>query len=175
MQAIATVHDLLSQDEDLRMVDARAVMDRLVPRVLRSSGVSAELMALRMDVQSIPLSSKRANVLALIVNELVSNAVKHACKERTGSELELSLRQDSEELVLHVEDNGPGLPENFSRETHSLVSTGLAWVRLLIPALSPRDGPTAACSNGVLTRVLRGEGRSSKGVEALTGMGRVLS
>jgi two-component sensor histidine kinase len=68
-------------------------------------------------------------VLALIVNELVSNALKHAFKEGKGGKIDLSLRQESEELVLRVQDNGPGLPENFSMETHSHV--GLDVVRIL--------------------------------------------
>jgi PAS domain S-box-containing protein len=129
VQAIATVHDLLSQDEDVRVVDARAVMDRLAPMILRSSGVSSDRVTARMDVQSAPLSSKRATVLALIVNELVSNALKHACKGGSGSEIDLTLRQDSEELVLQVKDNGPGLPAGFSIDTHSHV--GLDVVQIL--------------------------------------------
>ena len=82
-----------------------------------------------MDVRRVPLSSKRATVLALIVNELVSNALKHACRDAVEGELDLSLRQDSEELVLRVQDNGPGLPPDFSMDTHSHV--GLDVVRTL--------------------------------------------
>jgi two-component sensor histidine kinase len=129
VQAIATVHDLLSQDEDVRVVDARAVMDRLVPMALRSSGLSADAVAVTIDVQPVPLSSKRATVLALVVNELVSNAVKHACKGDQDRAISVSLRQDSEELVLRVRDNGPGLPAGFSLDTHSHV--GLDVVRTL--------------------------------------------
>lgn len=129
VQAIATVHDLLSQDEDVRVVDARAVIDRLVPMVLRGSGLPAERLIVRMEVQTIPLSSKCATVLALIVNELVSNAVKHAGRNGSLLELDVSLRQESEELVLRVQDNGPGLPEDFSLDTHSHV--GLDVVRIL--------------------------------------------
>src|SRR5207302_4577298 len=39
IQAIATVHDLLSQDADVRVVDARSVIERLVPMALRSNGL----------------------------------------------------------------------------------------------------------------------------------------
>src|SRR5205823_6136734 len=63
VQAIAMVHDLLSQDEDVRVVDAQAVMERLVPSLLRSGGVSTDRLTVRMDVQRVPLSSKRATVL----------------------------------------------------------------------------------------------------------------
>jgi PAS domain S-box-containing protein len=142
IQAIATVHDLLSQDEDVRVVDARAVLDRLIPMVLHSSGLPAEAVALRTDVRSIPLSARRATALALITNELVSNAAKHALRgtetvaETDGApgaarsaELTVALRQESEEVVLQVQDNGPGLPPGFSLESHSHV--GLDVVRTL--------------------------------------------
>jgi two-component sensor histidine kinase len=129
VQAIAIVHDLLSQDEDVRVVDARAVIDRLVPMILRSSGRTADNLSVKTEVQPVPLSSKRATVLALIVNELLSNALKHACKPGEKSEVGLSLRQESEELVLRVQDHGPGLPDGFSPGTHAHV--GLDVVRTL--------------------------------------------
>jgi PAS domain S-box-containing protein len=129
IQAIATVHDLLSQDEDVRVVDARAVLERLVPMVLRSSGVTEGAVTVRAEIAPVPLSSKRATALALIANELVSNAAKHAFKGNGQGELTLSLQQESEELVLRVRDNGPGLPVEFSTDTHSHV--GLDVVRTL--------------------------------------------
>jgi two-component sensor histidine kinase len=129
VQAIATVHDLLSQDQDIRIVNARAVIERLVPMVLRSSGLSADAVAVRMEVAAIPLSSKRATVVALIINELVSNAAKHAFRDGRKGTLILRLGQKSEELALRVQDNGMGLPAGFALETHSHV--GLDIVRTL--------------------------------------------
>jgi PAS domain S-box-containing protein len=129
IQAIATVHDLLSQDEDVRVVDARIVLERLVPMVLRSGGPAICAANVEMDVASVPLSSKRATAVALIVNELVSNAVKHTCRNGKAGKIRLSLRQDSEDLVLRVRDNGPGLPADFDLERDSHV--GLAVVRTL--------------------------------------------
>ena len=128
IQAIATVHDLLSQDEDVRVVDARVVLERLVPMVLHG-GPAIGAADVEMDVASVPLSSKRATALALIVNELVSNAVKHACNNGKSGMIRLSLRQDSEDLVLRVRDNGPGLPAEFDLAKDSHV--GLDVVRTL--------------------------------------------
>jgi two-component sensor histidine kinase len=150
IQAIATVHDLLSQDEDVRVVDARAVLERLAPIVLRSNGKGARSIAVKLEAQPVSLSAKRATVLALIVNELVSNAVKHAYKEGKAGELALSLRQESEELVLRVRDHGPGLPPGFSLSTHSHV--GLDVVRTL--AERDLDGCfTLSSQDGVLAEV----------------------
>jgi PAS domain S-box-containing protein len=129
IQAIAAVHDLLSQDEDVRVVDTRAVIERLVPMVLRGSGLHDGRVAVRADVASAPLSSKRATALALITNELVSNAAKHAFRGGRQGELAISLQPESDELVLRVRDDGPGLPEGFTLAAGSHV--GLDVVRTL--------------------------------------------
>ena len=129
VQAIATVHDLLSQEGDVRVVDAGSVVQRLVPMALRSNGLSEGSATIRTPASPVPLSAKRATSLALIVNELVSNAAKHACRDSAHGALSVSLQQENEELVLRVKDNGPGLPPGFRMETHSHV--GLDVVRTL--------------------------------------------
>src|SRR5438067_659479 len=150
VQAIAAVHDLLSQEGDVRVVDARSVVERLVPMALHSNGLSEGLATMRMPASPVPLSAKRATSLALIVNELVSNAAKHACRESAERELAVSLQQENEELVLRVKDNGPGLPAGFRMETDSHV--GLDVVR----TLAERDlygRFTLTNENGVLAEV----------------------
>lgn len=150
IQAIATVHDLLTQDDDVRVVDARAVLERLVPMVLRSNGVGPEAVAVKLSVGPVPLSSRRATALALIANELVSNAAKHAFKNGRNGELTLSLHQANDELVLRARDDGPGLPADFALATHAHV--GLDVVRTL--AERDLDGAfTLSSSGGVLAEV----------------------
>ncbi|MBI3910058.1 MAG: PAS domain S-box protein [Armatimonadetes bacterium] len=133
IQAIALVHDLLSQEEDVRVVDARAVVERLVPMVLRSSGLSPATVALNVQVPSVPLSSKKATALALIVNELVSNAAKHAFAGRQGGRLQVRLEQTDDGLLLRVQDDGPGLLPDFDLHTHANV--GL----IVVQTLAERD------------------------------------
>jgi PAS domain S-box-containing protein len=129
VQAIALVHDLLSQDEDVQTADVRAVLERLAPMALQNSGPCSENVHLTMEVPSLRLSSKKITTLALIVNELVSNASKHAFHGGRRGSLSVSLRQESEELVLRVRDDGPGLPSGFQVETGAHV--GLSVVRIL--------------------------------------------
>ncbi|MFN3650123.1 MAG: PAS domain S-box protein [Armatimonadota bacterium] len=129
VQAIALVHDLLSQDEDVRTVNTQAVLERLVPMVLRSAGLNEESIRLTLDVPPLRLSSKRVTSLALIVNELVTNSAKHALRGKPGGSLTISLVEDCEDLVLRVKDDGPGLPAGFNLERNS--SVGLDVVRIL--------------------------------------------
>ncbi len=139
IQAIALVHDLLSQDRDVRIVDTRELTEALVPMALRSSMPDTGGVDLRLEVPQFPLSSKKATSLALILNELITNAAKHAfkhafsaghaCPGPAGGKLYVTLYQEGEELVLRVQDNGPGLPPGFDMNRDSHV--GLDVVRIL--------------------------------------------
>ena len=129
VQSIALVHDLLSQDEDVQTVDIRALAKRLVPMVLQGGCQSAQSIDTQLQVPSIALSSKKAATLALILNELVSNAVKHAFAGRPAGRLQVRLSQAEEGLLLHVEDDGPGLPAEFDLNRDA--SVGMQVVRTL--------------------------------------------
>lgn len=129
IQSIALVHDLLTQDEDVQTVDIQVLAERLIPMVLHSNSRHSAEVETELRVPSVLLSSKKATTLALILNELVSNAVKHAFAGRRDGRLRVELEQADEGLRLRVQDNGPGLPESFdlSRDAH----VGLQVVRTL--------------------------------------------
>jgi PAS domain S-box-containing protein len=144
VQAIALVHDLLTQEEDVRAVNIRAVVDRLVPTVLRSSGLSLEVVLTTFEVPPLMVSSKQATALALIVNELASNAAKHAFSARRGGHLHIALEQPEGGLLLRVSDDGPGVSSDFDLPKHANV--GLEVVRALVErdlngSVSFRGGP----------------------------------
>lgn len=129
VQAIALVHDLLTQHEDVQTVDTRAVLERLVPMVLQGAGAAPASLDLKVEVASVRLSSKRVTTVALIVNELVSNAAKHAFRMGQPATLSIRLLQEGDDLVLLVKDNGPGLPFGFDLDTDAHV--GLDVVRVM--------------------------------------------
>jgi two-component sensor histidine kinase len=69
----------------------------------------------------------------LIVNELVTNAVKHAQADVESPEVRVGLRLTGEGAVLLVSDNGPGFPEGFDPESGT--SLGMELVRSLVSQL----------------------------------------
>jgi PAS domain S-box-containing protein len=129
IQAIALVHDLLSQEQDVETVDARAMVQRLIPMVLHSGGIEPQTVQLDVNVSPVPLPSKIGTTLALILNELVSNAVKHALAHRAGGILRVWLTASETELQVGVQDDGPGLPPEFDLDADA--SVGLQVVRTL--------------------------------------------
>lgn len=85
--------------------------------------IATEVDALNMDVES-------AVPIGLVLNELVTNALKYSVPNNPEPRLQITLRKPAaDHLVLLVSDNGPGLPDDFAIETAS--SFGLKLVRSL--------------------------------------------
>lgn len=130
IQAIALVHDLLSHHDDVETVDGRHLVEALVPRVLRSAGLARPEVEVRITAESVSLPSKKGTVLALILNELVTNAAKHAFLHRRSGLLQVHFGVEDAGLLLAVQDDGPGLPGDFNAAQHANV--GMQVVNTLV-------------------------------------------
>jgi two-component sensor histidine kinase len=76
------------------------------------------------------LSSQQATNLALILNELLNNALKHGIQGMAKGEIRVSLSEESGKILLSVRDNGKGLPENFDIKKHN--GLGLQLISTLV-------------------------------------------
>ena len=71
-------------------------------------------ISLRLDVEAIPLNIDTAIPCGLILNELITNAVKHAFPEdRTGEIIIRFFRNKADLLEMQISDNGIGVPADF--------------------------------------------------------------
>ena len=98
--------------------------------MFRSYGANPVKIALRVEVDDVSLELDRAIPCGLIINELVSNALKYAFPEDREGEIRVALGSTKEdEFKLTVSDNGAGMPEQIDfRNTESL---GLHLVTIL--------------------------------------------
>ncbi len=64
-------------------------------------------------VMALQLPSRAATALALVINELVQNALEHAFSGREQGQIDISLGKSAEEFIILVRDNGHGLPEEI--------------------------------------------------------------
>jgi len=135
IRTMALIHEQLYRATGVDRVDVGAYLERLVAQVVRSATTAAPV---RTQVQTVPLEldMDRAMTCGLVVNELVSNALKHAFAERTDGEIRLQLAVDGADVVLEIADNGSGLPAGFlPQNTRSL---GMTLVDLLVRQLEGR-------------------------------------
>jgi two-component sensor histidine kinase/PAS domain-containing protein len=108
--AIAHVHESLYLSDNLATIDFGDHVRNLAIELLAFHGRDDAAMAL--DVESLKLGIETAIPCALIANELITNAIKHALKDRREGRLSISLRRlEGGEAVLAVEDDGSGIPE----------------------------------------------------------------
>jgi PAS domain S-box-containing protein len=108
VSTIARLHNSLYRTADFESLDTQEYLSGLC-RHIGEVMVAGRPIAFITQIESHPIGIDRAVPLGLVVNELVTNAVKHAFGEG-GGEIRVSLTREGDELVLRVKDTGKGLP-----------------------------------------------------------------
>jgi two-component sensor histidine kinase len=108
--AIASIHERLYQDYDPLSIDMQTYLTGLCAELERA-GISDERHAdLKTNIESLRLPTENGVSVALIVNELVMNALKHGRPRDRSAVITVSLRRvDPDTARLTIADNGPGL------------------------------------------------------------------
>jgi PAS domain S-box-containing protein len=112
VRSMALVHERLYQSPDLHDVDFTAYIRGLADHLLRTYQVDTDLIKLHFDIGEVHLRIDTAVPCGLIVNELMSNCLKHAFPDGRG-EIRVGLRATTaRRVLLSVSDNGIGLPSD---------------------------------------------------------------
>lgn len=134
IQSMAIVHELLYESPDLQRVDRREYLSRIARYVYHSHGISPDRISLEIEVEPVGCSIEMAIPLGLIVNELVSNCLKHAFPQDRKGRIKICTRGMAEHgFELIVEDNGQGIPEDT--DLTSVARFGLYLVNTLAEQL----------------------------------------
>jgi two-component sensor histidine kinase len=117
--ALARINTRLDRhrDDGLSIVDSKAFLEGLVED-MRDLGGNLRPIAFRVTAESHDLPMARAVPIAMLVNELVGNAMKYAFPDEMPGQLDVCFRRDGDAYVLVVEDNGVGFdPASPARGT----------------------------------------------------------
>jgi len=129
IQGIAAAHDLLSGS-----LLGMAPLDELARKIcgIVGSNLVPPQMHIRFSVNPAPfnVASEEATTLAIILNELIANAIEHGFEGRTRGAIRISGAREDDYLIVRVADDGLGLPEGFS--VASAEGLGLQLVRSLV-------------------------------------------
>ena len=145
VRSMAMIHERLYSAQDLGRIDAVQYLSTLTSDLAHSYGLTSRHVQVRLEANEVYLDVDRAIPCGLIVNELVSNALKYAFQsaEDEGGEIVVQLEPKGDDrLELTVRDNGIGFPAEVDfRNTASL---GLRLVNSLVDQLGGeiemRDG-----------------------------------
>jgi len=127
--SIAVVHEFLARQES-GDVDTREIAQQIIGEVSRSILDPEKHVRFSLDATTVCLPTQQATSVALVINELLHNAVEHAFATKNEGNVTVAIRTTDDQVVLTVADDGEGLPETFSLRTDG--SLGLQIVQTLV-------------------------------------------
>jgi len=122
IKSMAFIHESLYQTKDFTSINFSEYVVNLANNLLHSYSNIEQEIKLKLDIQNVFLNLDLAIPCGLIINEIVSNALKYAFVEKQDNpEIEITMHSDEENLKLVIGDNGVGLPDTIDyRNTESL-------------------------------------------------------
>lgn len=134
VKSMALVHERLYQSEDLARINFGDYIRNLGSHLFHSYGLDPRSVTMDISVEDIYLSIEVAIPCGLIINELISNSLKHAFPEDAEGEISITMKRgEDDELQLVISDTGIGLPDDI--ELEDTESMGLHLVNTLIRQL----------------------------------------
>jgi PAS domain S-box-containing protein len=135
IKSMAFIHESLYQTKDFSSINFSEYVVNLAQNLLHSYSSIEHEIKLNLDIQNVFLNLDLAIPCGLIINEIVSNALKYAfVDKKEGAEIMIKMHIKGESLNLEIRDNGVGLPKHIDyRNTESL---GLQLVVTLVDQLN---------------------------------------
>jgi len=127
--SMSVIHEFLSQDEH-RPINVREVCQRIASQVGQVVLDPEQRIAIHVTGPNIRLPAGQATPTALVVNELILNAVEHGLGGRHDGTIEIRLRDLGNTVEIAILDDGHGLPDDFAPNQHG--SLGLQIVQTLV-------------------------------------------
>ena len=146
VEAMARAHEQLHTSSDLSRIDFSGYLRNLATYIYSSHGGESRGIVLELDVEEHQLPLDRAVTAGLVVNELLTNAFKHAFTAEQQGRIWLRLRAHEQQLELTLEDNGKGL-ENQGTSSRTPLGLGL------VATLAEQLDAALSCDTGPGTRL----------------------
>jgi PAS domain S-box-containing protein len=121
IQSMALIHEHLYQASDLARIDFGSYVRSLAAQLLRSYQHFCPRVTLSTNMAAVSLGIDQALSCGLLVNELMTNSLKHAFPHEQDGNISLALQVDAYQVTLLVQDTGVGFPDDLDfRATDSL-------------------------------------------------------
>lgn len=134
IKTMGTIHELLYRSESFSKLDLDKNIKKLVNEITETHGIGFTLDT-DFELDHVNLNINQAIPFSLIINEVVTNALKHGFNGRKHGSLFVSLTEKDKQIHFRITDNGNGLPEDFSTSKESK-SLGMQLISTLSNQLS---------------------------------------
>lgn len=132
VKSMANIHEQLYQSKSFSKMEFDEGLKKLVDTILTTLNHSKEV-DVKYDLEPVRLTINQAVPCSLIVNEVITNCLKHAFKDQETGEIEIYLKKSNNEVIIKITDNGLGIPNSMDNtETESI---GLELIQTLTKQL----------------------------------------
>ncbi|MEO9474624.1 MAG: histidine kinase dimerization/phosphoacceptor domain -containing protein [Cyclobacteriaceae bacterium] len=119
VKSMALIHQRLYSTDDVRGVDIDDYFNSLFVELFTAFGVDQDLIEYKVETTGLKLDIDTVIPLGLIVNELVTNAIKYAFDNGQSGEIQFQIEQRDGQLLAFVKDNGKGMDEKSLQKANS--------------------------------------------------------
>ncbi len=131
IRSMALVHEKLYQSGDLSNINLKSYLLGLADYLKRSYANDKRNISIILNIIDRPISLETAVPLGLIINELLTNSLKHGFENRENGKIKIKVDfNEQDEIALLVCDNGVGISKDFSFE--NINSLGMYLVKNLV-------------------------------------------
>lgn len=116
IKSMSFIHETLYRTTDFSSINFSEYLRTLANNLIQTYSLRGHAVTFRPELEDITVHIDQAIPCGLIVNELISNALKYAYTGRDSGNLDLSIHEESGRLHLRVADDGVGVPEGFDFE-----------------------------------------------------------
>jgi PAS domain S-box-containing protein len=134
IMAMAHVHEKIYRAEDISRIDLYEIVTFLGASLFKSYKVDPHHIRLNVEMKDLQITIDSAVPICLIINELVSNSIKHAFPKGATGEITIAGRREGNTLVLSFKDTGIGIPADLDWRRYEQ-SLGLRLVMSLVEQL----------------------------------------
>lgn len=136
IKTMAYIHESLYQNKSFTSVNFSAYVSTLVNNILHSYELNQGKVKVELNLEKINLSLDNSIPAGLIINELVTNALKHAFKGASSGQITINLKSENNAVYLEVKDDGSGLSPGIDlKNTNTL---GLQLVNALVDQMEAK-------------------------------------
>lgn len=116
VQSMAMIHQNLYQNDNLLGVSVKDYLDKLMNHLISSYNIEQERIRINKVIDITHVDVDTVIPLALIINELISNALKYAFRDGRKGIIDIFFGERNGDIVLEIKDNGPGLPKHVNKD-----------------------------------------------------------
>ena len=126
VKSMALIHQNLYSKENLTGINVKTYLEKLCLELVSTYKIDESKISLVTEIEDIDLDIDTIVPLGLIINELITNALKYAFPNDKMGEIKITLREVGKELQLIITDDGIGLPADFQQKNsfgYKLITT----------------------------------------------------